>query len=253
MIAKNYIELPTEGLVRGSILDEGNAVTVYLDVHHEDVPVVSEVNPDGGTCVDAVKGYAVRVVKPLTETRLVNAALQLAYGLRDSDDVSRFNAEMSAKVASDASSDEVVEYLGFIDWVKLEYGKVTGSVSELDAAKQQKMSEIEAYDKSDKVNGFKLNGQTVWLDKATRVGLMNSTNIAKAMGSETTDLWLGENHITVNCDKAIQLLSALEMYALECFNVTAAHKKAVGELTSVEEVLDYDCTSGYPQQLEMTV
>lgn len=120
-------------------------------------------------------------------------------------------------------------------------------------AKREVLKKIEAYDTSSAVNGFVLNGQSVWLEKATRVGLMNSTTIAKAMGQDTTTLWLGDNRLVVDCDKAIQLLSALEMYALECFNVTAAHKKAVGELTSVEDVLSYDYTKGYPAKLTMTV
>lgn len=120
-------------------------------------------------------------------------------------------------------------------------------------AKQQKIAEIDAYDTSPAVNGFSLNGATVWLDKSTRVGLMNSTTITKAMGQLTTTLWLGESKMEVPCDTAIQLLSALEMYALECFNVTAAHKKAVSELTSIEEVEKYDITAGYPAQLKMEV
>lgn len=120
-------------------------------------------------------------------------------------------------------------------------------------AKQQKIAEIDAYDQSPAVNGFSLNGSTVWLDKSTRVGLMNSTSITKAMGQPTTTLWLGESKMEVPCDTAIQLLSALEMYALECFNVTAAHKKAVSELTSIEEVEKYDITAGYPAQLRMEV
>lgn len=123
----------------------------------------------------------------------------------------------------------------------------------LKQAIRSKLSEITTYDVSDKVNGFKLNGMVVWLDKATRVGLMNSTTIAKTMGSKTTTLWLGENKLEVDCDKAIQLLSALEMYALECFNVTAKHKKEVSELQSVSEVEKYDITEGYPQMLEMEV
>ena len=57
----------------------------------------------------------------------------------------------------------------------------------------------------------------------------------------------------MDCDKAIQLLSALEMYALECFNVTAAHKKAVIELTDIEDVLAYDYKTGYPEKLKMEV
>ena len=120
-------------------------------------------------------------------------------------------------------------------------------------AKREILKHIEAYDTSSAVNGFVLNGTVVWLDKSTRVGLMNSTTIAKAMGQATTTLWLGDTKLEVGCDMAIQLLSALEMYALECFNVTAAHKKAVAELTDIGEVLSYDYTKGYPEKLMMNV
>ena len=123
----------------------------------------------------------------------------------------------------------------------------------LEEAKAEKIAEITAYDTSDKVNGFILNGLLVWRDKATRVGLMNSTTIAKAAGQETTTLWLGGAKLVVDCDKAIQLLSALEMYALECFNVTASHKKAVSELMSLEDVEVYEYKAGYPKMLEMSV
>lgn len=123
----------------------------------------------------------------------------------------------------------------------------------LNSAKESVLAAVEAYDTSSAVNGFILNGQRVWLDKATRVGLMNSTTIAKAMGQPTTTLWLGDAKLVVECDKAIQLLSALEMYALECFNVTAAHKKAVAEMSTVESVLGYDYTADYPKMLEMRI
>ena len=130
---------------------------------------------------------------------------------------------------------------------------VSSEADVLQRAKEAVLVTIEAYDTSPAVNGFILNGERVWLDKATRVGLMNSTSIAKAMGKTTTTLWFGGMQIEVNCDKAIGLLSALEMYALECFNVTAAHKKAVAELNTVEDVLGYDYTKGYPEQLKMEV
>lgn len=119
--------------------------------------------------------------------------------------------------------------------------------------KKAMLAYIVKYDASSSVNSFLLNGMEVWLDKATRVGLMNSTTIAKAMGQEKTTLWLGSYQLEVDCDKAIQLLSALEMYALECFNVTAAHKKAVSELDNIEGVLTYDYKSGYPEKLKMEV
>lgn len=133
-----------------------------------------------------------------------------------------------------------------------EYQEPVPTESEkLEQAKADKIAEITAYDTSDKVNGFVLNGLLVWLDKATRVGLMNSTTIAKAAGQQTTTLWLKGIKLVVDCDKAIQLLSALEMYALECFNVTAAHKAAVSELKIIKEVEAFDVTADYPQQLVM--
>lgn len=137
--------------------------------------------------------------------------------------------------------------------VKAEYAdwKTKHDAAELAYVIRSKVAEIEAYDTSDKVNGFMLNGMTVWLDKATRVGLMNSTTIAKAAGQQTTTLWLGDVKLEVDCDKAIQLLSALEMYALECFNVTAAHKAAVTELKTIKEVEAFDVTADYPKQLVM--
>lgn len=123
----------------------------------------------------------------------------------------------------------------------------------LDEAKDDKIAEITAYDASTAVNGFKLNGNAFWLDKATRVGLMNSTEITKAAGQETTDLWMGDVKLTIPCDTVIKLLSAIEMYALECFNTTARHKSEVAELKTVEEVEKYDIKEGYPKQLEINL
>lgn len=117
--------------------------------------------------------------------------------------------------------------------------------------KEMKYDEITKYDTSSNVNVFSLNGVDVWLDRDTRVSLMNSTTIAKNMGQENTTLWLGTIKITVKCDQAIQLLSALEMYALSCFNKTAEHKKNVEALSTINEIVSYDYTVGYPEKLNL--
>ena len=117
--------------------------------------------------------------------------------------------------------------------------------------KELKNDEITKYDTSSNVNVFSLNGVDVWLDRDTRVSLMNSTTIAKNMGQENTTLWLGTFKITVKCDQAIQLLSALEMYALSCFNKTAEHKKNVEALSTINEIVSYDYTVGYPEKLNL--
>lgn len=117
--------------------------------------------------------------------------------------------------------------------------------------KELKNDEITKYDTSSNVNVFSLNGVDVWLDRDTRVSLMNSTTIAKNMGQENTILWLGTVKIVVKCDQAIQLLSALEMYALSCFNKTAEHRNNVEALSTINEIVSYDYTVGYPEKLNL--
>ena len=89
----------------------------------------------------------------------------------------------------------------------------------------------------------------MWLPKETRVGLVNSITIEKNTGKETTILWFGGERYELSVDTALQMLSALELYALECYNVTAAHKAAVNALERVEDVVAYDYTQGYPEKL----
>ena len=153
--------------------------------------------------------------------------------------------EIDGRVVSNPT-DEMLRKAGYEPYVPSE--------KELLAqAKETKTQEIERYDISDKVNGFKLNGNEFWLDKATRVGLMNSTEITKAAGQETTELWMGDVKLTIPCDTVIKLLSAIEMYALECFNTTARHKAEVQELKTVEEVEKYDIKEGSPKQLAINL
>ena len=119
----------------------------------------------------------------------------------------------------------------------------------LDVIKEEAIEQITEYDQSEDVNSFTLQGKIMWLPKETRVGLVNSVTIEKNAGKETTVLWFGGEKYELPVNTALQMLSALELYALECYNVTAAHKAAVNALESVEDVVAYDYTQGYPEKL----
>ena len=136
--------------------------------------------------------------------------------------------------------------------IQVDFG-IESPISKLDQAKKEVIRKIDEYDTSVNVNSFKLNGIDVWLSKDTRVGLMNSISIEKAAGKEQSVLWFNSICVTVNCDSAIQMLSALELYALDCYNKTAQHKINVQNLSSIEEVHNYDYTQGYPSKLEFTI
>lgn len=119
----------------------------------------------------------------------------------------------------------------------------------LDVIKEEAIEQITEYDQSEDVNSFTLQGKQMWLPKETRVGLVNSITIEKNAGKETTVLWFDGERYELPVDTALQMLSTLELYALECYNVTAAHKAAVNALEGVEDVVAYDYTQGYPEKL----
>lgn len=136
--------------------------------------------------------------------------------------------------------------------IQVDFG-IESPISKLDQAKKEIIRKIDEYDTSVNVNSFKLNGVDVWLSKDTRVGLMNSISIEKAAGKEQSVLWFNSICVTINCDSAIQMLRALELYALDCYNTTAKHKVNIQNLSSIEKVHNYDYTQGYPSKLEFTI
>lgn len=158
--------------------------------------------------------------------------------------------ETNPRTVQDENTEEVKTYI--TKYVEVEK-PINETPSAVNIIQELVTDEITKYDTSENVNSFSLNGLTVWLDKDTRVGLMNSTTIQKNAGLETSVLWLGTMALEVPCDQAIQLLSALEIYALECFNVTAEHKKNVLTLDNIDDLVSYDYTKGYPEKLVMNV
>ena len=109
------------------------------------------------------------------------------------------------------------------------------------------------YDNSAEVNSFYLNGKRVWFDKDTRVGLFNLLNIEKASNTETITLWFSNTSIEIQVDKAIALLTMVEKYAKQCYDNTQKHYVEINQLESIEDCLQYDITTGYPDILNITL
>lgn len=152
------------------------------------------------------------------------------------------------------------EVVAYSDYLRAENKKKYEGKT-IEEAKEILLAEIDAYDKSSAVNGFYLNGLLIpWskddpsspnVDK--RMGLRQNIADKVALGEENISIWMKGMSFTMPCAQAEVLMRSIENYAYECFNVTAAHKKAVSELASIEEVEKYDITAGYPAQLKMEV
>lgn len=109
--------------------------------------------------------------------------------------------------------------------------------------------QIANYDSSDNVNSFIIGGQKYWLDKATRVGLQQLVNSSE----DEVSLVLQDHVLTIPKDIASGFLAQLEVYAGKCYLQTAKHQLAIKELQTVEELINYDYTKGYPEKLTFNV
>ena len=119
----------------------------------------------------------------------------------------------------------------------------------IDEIKEMKVSRILLYDKSKAVNSFTLSGKEMWLDKDTRVGLKNSILIEQDMGRTKTVLWFDGVKYTIPILNALAMLNSLELYALDCYNVTQLHLAAIKKMYIVSQIEEYDYTVGYPEKL----
>ena len=126
----------------------------------------------------------------------------------------------------------------------------------LDLCKRSKISEIEQYDKSDNVNAFFVNDHLLWKDRHDRDNLSYSTTKEMESGKAETVLWADPVHglkFTIPCEAALEMLRAVELYAKACFNRTSEHIFNVSQLETVEDVENYDYTTGYPEKLRFEV
>lgn len=128
----------------------------------------------------------------------------------------------------------------------------TQYTTDLDKAKEEKIKALYVYDKSGAVNEFFYNGEQMWFPLTKRQG---------ANGAIQAREILGQSEMTYTLDNGVQLtlplqtwrylLAMVEVYAQDCYNVTASHAANIKRLANVEEVMEYDFTTGYPDKISL--
>lgn len=118
--------------------------------------------------------------------------------------------------------------------------------------RKEKIDEILMHDSSRIVNIFYVNDMPMWLDKATRAGLVGRLSAEINAGKTTTTLWYEIHKFELSTELAMNLLNTLEIYASECYDNTQQHIANVTMLESIEEIETYDFHVGYPEYLKFT-
>lgn len=133
-----------------------------------------------------------------------------------------------------------------------EYIAPENELTEAQILAQEKESitnDVIEYDSSEEVNIFYVNNIPIWLDKATRSGLMLRLQAESAVGITETSLWYNSIEFKLSVSDAIQILYALEVYASKCYDNTQYHIANIAKINTIEDLKSYDYTEGYPDKL----
>ena len=115
--------------------------------------------------------------------------------------------------------------------------------------KEHLIDDIYHYDSSDNVNVFYVGDTPIWLDKATRAGLMLRFQAEQAVGKSNTSLWYNGFEFKLTLNNAMQMLYAVEVYASACYDNTQRHIYNVNIINDIDSLKEYDYKDGYPEKL----
>lgn len=127
-------------------------------------------------------------------------------------------------------------------------------------AMARKLRDLEAYDNSSEVNDCIIvyQGEELhyWASKTERNDLKNAVRDCVAMGRDTYRLDLRDKGISITllCELLLQMMAALEVYAIDCFNKTTDHRFAIEACKTEGEVDAYEFRGvGYPAKCRFEV
>lgn len=114
-----------------------------------------------------------------------------------------------------------------------------------------KLEALDTYDTSSKVNTFIIQGTHMWLDGLDRCKLEQGVKDCIKKGREIYGLCIPDvGVLDMPCEKVLEMLAEIDVYAVDCFKNTFLHREAIKNLATIEEIDAYDFTTGYPEILE---
>lgn len=154
-------------------------------------------------------------------------------------------------------TEEMILKDGWVEYVTPEYNPTEEEL--LKREKDRMIQRINDNDSSRSVNECYItyNGNTIsyWADKVQRSSLKTAVENYLANGNTHYRLDIREKGVSfdIPCQQLLSMLSALEVYAIQCYNKTTDHLYAVESMKTIEEVELYDYRKGYPDKLTFNI
>lgn len=179
--------------------------------------------------------YRVIDVKSLDRTEIIVALIRNNYTADD---------ELAIQRQQDVKPVEYSTYSAYVEWCKAYADRIINGDT-LETAKGIRIAQAGQYDASAEIRTFYVNGVAAWISPNKRNNLKSACESFKKDGV-TSVPFMG---LTIPIDTALEMISQIESYAGATTIITDNHIAAIAALTTVEDVLTYDFTTGYPQKL----
>jgi hypothetical protein len=123
-------------------------------------------------------------------------------------------------------------------------------VMTLEYAKELKINQLMDYDSSNEVNDFIINDTIhAWFTPEERTNYKSSIESAKLLGVGEVQIFIENVLFALTVNQAETMLARIQLYADYCYNVTIGHKIAIENLTTIEDVQNYDYKTKYPDKI----
>ena len=213
-------------------LPDGRALVYFNEVEATE----TDTHEDGSEETRTVWRYSWTIAENASREAIISALVRVRYS---ADDELALSRQKDAKIA------EFNAYNAYAEWCKA-YAKRILEGDTIEVAKALKIAELKAYDASDAVNSFSIDGkQQPWIAPDERANFLNTIQGERRIGGTTVNF----QGITLPLDIAENILDRINRYARQCWEQTEYHKAAINALTSIEAVDEYDFTQGYPEKL----
>lgn len=131
-----------------------------------------------------------------------------------------------------------------------------GCNDDLQAWGDMRIAQINAHDSSNEVNHFTIKGITGWLDKNTRVALVNMYQLhQKLEGVSLPALWVDGNKIEFeSVEDALKALAKIEVYASQCYAATQELLCIIKQFMEARQLLEiqtFEYRSHYPPAITL--
>lgn len=92
---------------------------------------------------------------------------------------------------------------------------------------------------------FEYEGEKLWWDKNTRAGLINLANST----SDAIPIIVNGKIVEFSPEFLKNILNRLEVYSSKCYVQMYKHLELINKLQTLEDILNYDYTLGYPEKI----